>query len=335
MVDKGKIETAGLIGDASHQLAEAVKPIGREQAVGGRTKFIETLGQEEILKRARADRALLPRQVKRFLDLTDEELAVFEQVPEEVRFSIEDGDNGLKKRKEQISKVLEQFRIKKVKIGKVEFGYDEIWDAVYYELRKGRGEEVDKLPFLQGDRLKKIKKHGREIEEALGEGDRQIIYAFDEGLQAEGIDPLSLMTVKLQDSRGKTFKLHEKQKETNETEVEVKRTAIIRTMLRRHEVVNRCLLQRAEGRTGQESDPGFVVDGKSQSQLSGGISWNEDDNRFLVSGLPPSDGLTPEKILEVLEETDMMYIEYLNELKPGSGVQGRRGWIAEAMLRRL
>jgi len=330
MVDVGTIETIKL---GSKQLKEAVKPTGikvKGEGEGYKKEWVIT--QEEIINMVRNNEALTPRDVKAFIDSSEEEMAALQLIPEAVEFSIEEGADGLTQRRQQLSESLEQFGIKEVKVERENYTADEVWDAVYYETRKANGEDVDDLPFLGDTRGARIKRNSKVITDQLEEEQRQIIYAFNDGLKAEGIDPLSLTTERLQGLAGETFNLHIKQRVADKTKVIVRDALVIRKKLQRWEVVDKFLNQRAEGRVGQAGDIEPL-----DSRLVWGVSWQEGDKQMKIDGVPYESAkpgqLTVVEILGVLEETDRMFRTLMEQLQ--GGVQGRNGWVAEAMLRRL
>ncbi|MBU2052326.1 hypothetical protein KKH13_03940 [Patescibacteria group bacterium] len=160
----------------------------------------------------------------------------------------------------------------------------------------------------------------------------RVVLALNDGLLAEEIDPMSLTTEKLlKADRSQQVRWHSKQTIEPIADVIIKNPLVIRAKLDRYDVVNGFLNQRAEGRVGQEEPPK-----PGEDQLPGQVNWLEGQKQMIIAGLPYSgdpNHLTVVEVLEVLEDTERMVKENQTQIK--GQIQGRSGWIAEAILRRM
>lgn len=317
----------------AQQIETAVNPTG-EAIVNGQTEFVQKIPQGEILNRARDNQPLTPVDVKYFLNQTEIELGALDNIPPTLRFNLEQGHKGAEKRRMQIREVLEKIGIGEERIGQENFSPDEIWDAVLYDTRQtnDKGQNKDNgLKLLDDDRGKRIKKNASKIVDKIGKEKADAINAMGRAVKAQEVDTLSINSNQLLFPEiDKPFQLHPKQK-PSDTEIDVRAVLIVRKKLQRIGVVQAFLNQRAGGWAGQTEEPK-----PGDPQLPDQVSYNEDTKQIIVQGVPfsgDSEHLTVVEMLDVLEDGERMFHELKDQLL--GGIQGRSGWIAEAILRRL
>jgi len=299
------------------KLEQVVQPTGFIRKETGELESVEARSQEEILVRAEKNEALLPEDVLVFIALSKDEITQLQKLPETVKFSVESGDGGRDKRREQLQEILGKIGIKKIQVKGEKFTADEIWDAVV---------DVDGRSLPKDDRGQKILRNIDAIREAIEDEQRINILYLAAGLEYEKVDPLSLTTQQLrQPHKDASFQLHKKQKVPNQAEAVVRDVLVIKKRLQRGQVVNTFLNQRAEGRTGQKEAPK-----PGDSQLPGMISYKEGKKTLIIQGLSEDES---NRVVAVLEEVDVFKEKHKEELL--GGFQGRKGWIAEATLRRM
>ncbi|MDZ7587496.1 MAG: hypothetical protein U0946_07110, partial [Patescibacteria group bacterium] len=321
------------IGVVTNQIAEAVTPSGFKEK-DGIIESVSTLSQFEILERARHNQALTPVEVKTFLDKTSEELLGLGKIPNKIRFNFGNGSENARERRQQLVGALKTTGIEEIEVEGENFSQDEVWDAVIYDARKENDKNMGKdhgLKLLDDARGEKIKRKAVKIIEKLGEEKTGIIYDLSRAVNAEGIDTLSINTNRLNIPKEDiSFKLHGQQK-PSDMEIDLRSALVVRKKLQRINVVDAFFNQRAEGRAGQtqELNPG-------EPQLSDQVSYDEHTKQLIVQGVPfsgDSNHLTVVEMLDVLEDGERMFYELKDQLL--GGTQGRSGWIAEAILRRL
>ncbi len=323
------IETSEIIRGGAKQLKEAAFPTGiRKEKDTGEVKFEEARQPGKILERAELNQALTPDDVSAHLRGTRQELNVLERIPESVKFSLEPGEPGQRKRKEQLKEILKKIGVKDVEVEGISYTADEVWDAVCYEGRQAHnfsGKKDEATDLLGDDRGEKIKKHAKEILTETGKENAENILNIATTLVVEDVDPLSLREKDLRKPFKKTlFAVHGKQKIPNVAKATVRDVIVVKKHLERWQVVNTFLNQQAEGRTGQEkeAEPG-------DPQLPYQLGFDEKRKRIVIAHVPDEE---MDEIVKVLRATDHMVKTAQEQIL--QGVQGYGSWVAEAVVRR-
>lgn len=317
------IKPVEIIEAGSRQLKEAISPpqiVEKE----GKKRFSRTHEYYDVLTKAWKDEALTWEEVQYFLPKAEEHLAVLEAIPSRFTFSMAEGEEGAKARTESLNEILTAVGIKPVTIEGNKYSPAEIWDAVYYQAT----EEKDKknYPYLIDIKGREIRQKSSRICQVVDKEQQRTILAFNDGFLAEDIDPRSFTSGKLLARDGvNCVRLNKKQKERKTGKIQAKNTLVLRAKLDRYDVITAFLNQRAEGRSGQEEAPK-----PGDSQLPGMISYQEGRKTLQIQGLSEDEA---NGLIRILEDVDAFKEKHKDELL--GGFQGRKGWIAEATLRRM
>ena len=303
---------------------------------GGESRVVNRITQAEIEQRVIRKQHITLSDLRSYLETSKQELEGYKALPEEVKFTLNDGEKNKEQRVNELNEVLSQYQLNELKINNENFAPDEIWDAVIYQTRKDRGEKVDDLPLFKdkSKRSAKIKKHAQEIEQKATLDDKALILTLAKALEEINIDPLSLATEKLKKAiSGKDLSHY--QNKPGENAASIRNLLVVRKMLQRGEVVNVFMNQTAEGRRGQSGN--LKVGEDAQSVL--GVSFEEKKKEIKVDKVTGVDQELWREMVNALDDIDALFEGKKDQLSPDKlqgkwRMQGYASWRDEAMLRR-